>query len=222
MPPCDDGSVTPGDRLEALERRYLVARDARDRLDVARARAEPADQAALEDLALAASTEVHARYDAFDPTDAAALGDDDRRAFELIGSGMDAADDYRLPVAPDIESEACDNAAAWRDAMARGGDALRSRLEACYAVRAAGLTVGTERVGRLGIIDRLRREPDRGRRQALFLALEPLWRVMAGDDEARSPYRALIRESAPGWRAGGSSTARNAEALGTTRDAVET
>ena len=213
--------MTPGDRLEALEGRYLAARDARDLLDVARARGD-ADTAALEARALAASSDVHARLDAFDPIDADALGVEDRRALALMASGLDAADGYHLPVAPTLEAGLCADPGARRDAIARGGDVLRSYLEACYGERAGALAVGVETLSRMEILHRLGVEPDPGRRQALFLSLEPLWHVLAGDDEATSPYRALIRETAPAWRAGRSSVTENAEALGMTRDAIET
>ena len=214
--------MTPGDRLEALESRYLAARDARDRLDVARARGEPVGIAALEAQALAASTDVHARIEAFDGPARASLGDEDQRALETMRSSMDAADDFRLPVPPVLPPGTCDDPAAWREALARGGDTLRARLEACYADRADTITIGGETLTRLQVLGRLGSEPDPGRRQALFLALEPLWRVMAGDDGDASPYRALVRESAAAWRRRGASEARNAEALGVGREAVET
>jgi hypothetical protein len=214
--------MTAGDRLGALEHQYLAARDARDRLDVARARGEPADTASLEARALAASTDVHARLDTFGPVDRDDLGDDDLRALDRMASGMEAADGYRLPVAPVLAAGICDDLAARRDAIARGGETLRGYLEACYGVRAAALAVGTETLSRLQVLHRLEIEPDRGRRQALFLSLEPLWRVMTGDDEANSPYRALIHETADSVADGRSSVARNAAALGVTRDAIET
>ncbi len=214
--------MTPGDRLQALERAYLVARDARDRLDVARARGEPADVAALETRALETSTDVHARLKAFDAASRDGLGDEDRRALDLIQSGMDGADAYHLPVPQAMPEGACDDPAGWRDALAHGADALEARLEACYAARAEAIAVDDGVITRLQLLARLGTEPDPDRRRALFLALEPLWRVMAGDDGDASPYRALVRAAAPASRAGTSSIARNAAALDVTRDAVET
>jgi hypothetical protein len=219
---CDDAGVTPGDRLQAIEERYLAARDARDRLDVARALGELVDIDTLEAQAHSASSDVHALLSAFHPGDAATLLDDDRRALATMRAGIDAADDYRLPVSPAMPPGTCDDPSAWREVQARGDHALGDWLEACYATKAAGLRVGDETLTRLGVLARLGGEPDRGRRQALFLALEPLWRVMAGNDGRESPYRALLDSVASSWRAGHSSTARNAAALGVTRDEVET
>jgi hypothetical protein len=214
--------MTPADRLRDLERSYLVARDARDRLDVARARGEPGDPAALEASALRASTGVHAGIAAFDEDDRAALDADDRRALAVMARGMDAADEYHLPVAPSLEGVPPNDPVARRAAVARGGEALRTYLEACYGHCSERLLVGQETLSRLQVLHRLGSEADPGRRQALFLSLEPLWRVMAGDDAATSPYRALIHEAAQAWRAGRSPVAANAAALGTTPAAIET
>jgi hypothetical protein len=214
--------MAPGERLEALEARYLAAREARDRLDVARATGEPADLAALEATAAAASVEVHEALAGWSDADAATLGDEDRLALEMMRSGIDAADAYLLPVAPAVPGGPCGELEAWHAAIAEGGAPLRLRLEACYAASANALHAGDVTLTRLGILGRLGTEPDAGIRRTLFLALEPLWRVVDGDGGAGSPYRRLVRDAAPEWRAGSGSVARNAAALGVTPDEVET
>jgi hypothetical protein len=209
------------DRLAALEAAYLAARDARDRLDVAQASGRPADPSQLETAAAETEAAVRAAYAglAADAGARAALGDEDTRALDAIGRGIEAAfgPDAELPVAPSIERSACDDADAWSEAIAAGGTDLQRRLEGCYGAVADGLDVGGERLARLQVLARLAREPDPAARRRLFLALEPLWRTVDGDGGsggAPTPYGALLRESRVRWADGHSPIAANERALG--------
>jgi hypothetical protein len=218
-------AVNPGERLAALEDRYLAAREARDRFDVARATGRPDDASPLREAAATASAEVHALLDAFPETDVPALSPDDRRALAVIRSGIATADAYSLPVAPEIPPAECDEAPRWQELIADGGEPLRARLEACYAVAAAALPLHNGTLDRLQVLDRLATEPDGPARRELFMALAPLWRVFDGEgavDPSTSAYRRIIRDRAPSWKAGVSSVARNAAALGVSPDAVRT
>jgi hypothetical protein len=220
--------VTPAARLAALEAAYLAAREARDRLDVARATGEAPDLAGLDRRAAEASAAVHAGLAAFDPVAAGDLSPDDRRAFDRIRDGMAEADAYSLPVAPEIAAEvapgagggSCGDPGAWDRLIVAGGKPLHQQLEACYAATADALAVGGEVLSRPQVLGRLGTEPDPGVRRDLFLALAPLWRVVDGDDEGGSPYRALIREASQEARLGRSRLAANAAGLGVAPDEI--
>ncbi len=216
--------MTP-DRLTRLEVAYLVARDARDRLDVARVRGEPADTHVLEVEAAETERQVRRELVAIDGTQ---LTVEDQRALAAIRAGVNTAlgQDGGLPVAPEATLAECDDARAWSAALAAGGATLRQRTEACYGAVAQALDVNGQTLNRLQVLARLAAEPEAARRRDLFLALGPLWRTVDGmkaDDGGRpSPYAALLRESARAWRAGRSPIAANADALGVTEREIET
>ena len=178
--------MTRPERLVALEAAYLAARNARDRLDVARATGEPEDVRGLEHQAAEASAAVHAGLAAFDPRAVSGLTPEDRRAFDRMLEGMAEADTFSLPV---------------------------GELEGGYAATADALAVGNEMLSRPQVLARLGSEPDPAVRRRLFLALAPLWRVVNGDGEGGSPYRVLIREASQEARRGRSRLAANAAGL---------
>ena len=213
--------MTPESRLAALESLYLVAREAHDELDVARGTGEPPDVTALEGVARDASEAVREALEAFPAADAARLRGDDARALAAVRAGIDAADAYELPVAPDGPAAGCADPDGWREVIETGGPGLRARLEACYGVVAEDLPLGDETLTRRQVLTRLGTEPSRARRRALFLALEPLWRTVDGDGDDGSPYRRLIADTAPTWSAGTDPVSANAAALGVTRDDLE-
>ena len=195
---------TAESRLAELEAAYLEARDARDRLDVARATglpAEPGAVAALERWAAGASAGVHAGIESFPAALVSILAPDDRRAFDAIRSGIAAADAYELPVGVDPDPAGADDAVGWRGAIEAGGEVLHRRLEAAYTTAAGALDVGAGlTLTRPEVLERLGVEPDAERRRGLFLALAPLWAVN-GDDADGSPYRPYVAGVAEGWRA---------------------
>ena len=211
--------------LAELEAAYLAARDARDRLDVARARGEPPDASSLERDAASAESAVRGALARLDAAPAVDLSTEDERALGAMRTGIETAfgPDAELPVAPAIERASCEDASAWVAAIEAGGTVLRERLEGCYATLADDLEVDGEHLTRPQVLGRLATEPDAARRRRLFLGLEPLWRTMDGDGGARanpgethlpSPYRALIRESRGRWAGGHSPIAANERALG--------
>ncbi len=219
--------MTPADRLADLEAAYLAARDARDRLDVARATGEPAATAELEARAKATSGAVHAGLATFDVDpdagdDAGAMAADarlaaeDQRALSRMRDGMAEADGYSLPIPPEAAAGACQDDREWQRLIADGGEPLHRHLEACYGATAETLEAGEERLSRPQVLARLGSEPDPRLRRDLFLALEPLWVVVNGDDAGRSPYRALVRGAAEEARGGRSRLDANANALGVT------
>ncbi len=191
--------------LAGLEEAYLEARDARDRLDVAKAaglRAEPDAVAQLEARAAAAADVARARFAALPEEVIGGLGPEDRRALDTMIAAAAVAEDSSLPTGPVLESGDCGDADEWRAAIDAGGRALQLRLEACYTSAAASLGVGEGlTLTRPEILEQLGVEPDPERRRELFLALGPLWRPVNGDDADGSPYRALLAGSAEAWRA---------------------
>ncbi len=209
--------MTPSERLAALEAAYLAARGARDRLDVARATGEPQDVRGLERQAAEASAAVHAGLATFDRRAVSELTREDRRAFDRMLEGMAEADAYSLPVTPGVEpgtrEASCGDARAWERLIAAGGEPLHRRLEACYGTTADALEAEGRVMSRPQVLARLGTEPDPVVRRHLFLALAPLWRVVNGDDEGGSPYRALIREASQEARLGRSRLAANAAGL---------
>ena len=214
-------AMSHADRLAILEAAYLDARDARDRLDVARATGEPSDATDLELEAAVTESAVRTALAAIDDDGSA---DDDARAVAAMRTAIDDgfAGDVGLPVSPPISRADCDGPGRLgRGDRRRGRAATRTRLEACYGAVADDLHVDGETLSRPRLLARLAAEPDADRRKTLFLALEPLWRTVDGDGGAASPYRALIRESAVAWAAGDSPIAANEAALGLATGDVE-
>ncbi len=193
---------------------YHLARDARDRLDVARAIGLPEDSSTLEAVALRTSAAVHAALEAFMPSDAAGLDEEEQRVLRTIREGIEAADTYGLPVAPALGPDLCTDPDAMHVALEAGGDVLQAHLVACFATLGEDLRIGDERVTRLQLIGRLGREPDVEARRTLFLALRPLWDVVDGGGRGASPYQVLVARSSERWRHGHSPIALNATALG--------
>ncbi len=224
------------DRLAVLERAYLAARDARDRLDVARGQGEPADQRDLEAAAADTERAVHAALAAFEAADQSdrerhrdegadheRSRDEDRRALASIRTGIRTplSRDAGLPVTPRDRFADCEDELGWSTAIAAGGETLRRRIETCYAAAEESIHVGDRTLTRLQILDRLATEGDAAERRRLFLAMAPLWWAVDGDGRERSPYRSLVQGSAAAWRAGRSPIAANAEALGLTGRTIE-
>lgn len=210
-----------GDGLAAVEVRYLDAREAWDRVDVARATGGGGNLALLETAARSASRDYRDALDAIAGLEDG-LGTEDRRALHAMRAGAESMETFDLPVAPEVSVGGCHEDHAWAAAIEQGGEVLRRRVVACFAATAASLPTDRGRMGRLQVLGRLAREPDAAARRRLFMALEPLWRVVDGDGDAASPYRAMVRGDAARWAAGHSPVAANALALGVSPATVQT
>jgi hypothetical protein len=153
---------------------------------------------------------------------AAPKSDDDRRALALMRRALEAD----LPASLDAAGEPPAAAACPGDveALARGPEAwdrFRAHLYRCFGAAASSLRVGDETVDRLTILGRLADAPDAAERRRLFLALEPLWRAVNGDNGAASPYRRLVRLASERARTRPSTIAAELEALGVPETDVE-
>ena len=103
---------------------------------------------------------------------------------------------------------------------ALGLDSLTRRTFACYGAAARRIVVDGDTLDRLSILGLLGRTEDPDQRRRLFLALEPVWRSVNGDDGENSPYRAMIPLRNAAW-AGVAPAAARARALGISPDSLE-
>jgi hypothetical protein len=102
--------------------------------------------------------------------------------------------------------QAADTAAAGcvydTDSLAAGAaglDRLTTRILDCYGRAASLIVVDGDSLNRLAVLGLLARTDDAARRRRLFLALEPVWRSVNGDDGRESPYRTLLRLRHAAW-----------------------
>jgi hypothetical protein len=148
--------------------------------------------------------------------------DEDRRAVEAMQRAL-ASD---LPASLDETAQPGSDAGCPGDvaALARGPegwDRLRAHLYRCFGAAAASLKVGDESVDRLTILGRLGDTGDAAERRRLFLALEPLWRAVNGDNGPDSPYRRLVGLGVERARTNPSTIAAELAALGVPEPDVE-
>jgi hypothetical protein len=194
------GTTASGMALASAESVYADLRGLRDGLDVAAAsgrnqRNDARPFTILTQIHNELRAEVSRRLATIDST---SLRPDDARALgimrRMLGRDLDS---LSLP------SFAAANAAVTRpdcvyDApaiarLADGLDSLRARIYACYGWTQSHLILDRDTLDRLSIFAALGREDDPIRRRRLFLALEPVWRTVNGDNGSGSPYRRLIR-----------------------------
>jgi hypothetical protein len=207
----------------AAESVYADLRDLRDRLGVAAASGRTAltdagSFATLVDAHNGLRTKLSRRLAAIDST---SLRPDDARALGLMRRAL-RRDLDSLPPPP---AKAADVAATQPDCTydahaISGLDSLRGRIYACYGWAQSHLVVDRDTLDRLSIFGALGRTEDAGRRRRLFLALEPVWRSVNGNDEPGSPYRQLIAAEVRGRRSA-EPAAEQARASGVPPDSLE-
>lgn len=78
--------------------------------------------------------------------------------------------------------------------------AQQQALYACFAELGNHLAFENASVTRVDAFGLLATIPDAERRKALFLAFEPLWHALNGNDDPDSPYRRMIRQAAAQFR----------------------
>jgi len=99
-------------------------------------------------------------------------------------------------------------------------DSLTRHTFECYGAAARRILFEGDTLDRLSILGLLGRTDDPARRQRLFLALEPVWRSVNGDDRDASPFRAMARGRVRRW-AGATPMAARARSLGVTPEILE-
>ena len=196
------GVAPTASHLAVAESLYADLRDVRDHIDVSLA---SGDTGITDATSVAAWIQNHnalrksvaARLAAID---SAALRGDDRRALGLMRHTLERDIDTLVPpsaaageATPSRPNCAYDPRAMV--ALPKGLDSLRARAYACYGWAQSHVAVGTDTLDRLTILGMLGRTADPARRRQLFLALEPVWRSVNGDNGPASPYRVLGAEA---------------------------
>jgi hypothetical protein len=208
-------------QVAAAEAGFLEARDALDRADLARATGVDTGLAGLDAESEARAAPVMAALDALE-AELDSLEPEDQRAVVAMRASLEAPGEASSLVTHPSPADSCSDAETVAAILAQGGAALRGQVQACFASTAAALRVDGQTLSRLQILSLLAIEPAAAARRRLFMALEPLWRVVDGDGGAASPYRVMAQEVADAWAAGESRVARNARSLGLGPTAVET
>jgi hypothetical protein len=184
----------PGGPLAAAESLYLDLRDVRDRLDVAAAAARPVASDGTPVSALVARHHELRRavIERMGAVDSVQLPAEDRRAFGVMRRAL--ARDLTPVSAPAGPAAAAERRpdCGYDPGAAGGVDSLRARIYACYTWGQSRVVVGDDTLDRLTVYSELARTESRERRRRLFLALDPVWRSINGDNSPASPYRTLI------------------------------
>ncbi|MGQ0702614.1 MAG: hypothetical protein ACT4PM_05725 [Gemmatimonadales bacterium] len=209
-------------RLRQLEQVWLELQIARDQLRLTRnlglavsPRGEPADTLGARQARL--TLRVRALVDGIS---ASSLTGDDAGALAAIREALvEAEAEEDRPEGP---AEPADCGDPFPPALRGAGLAvLTRRTFACYGAAARRIVVDRDTLDRLAILGLLGRTDDAGRRRRLFLALEPVWRSVNGDDGAGSPYRRMVALRNSTWSGRGTPMEERARALGIEPDSLE-
>ncbi len=204
--------MTPIGRLES---QFADAWEAHNRAEIATIR-EVGDPTRVSATRASSRSAIDAAVAALAALPIDGLGHEDVRAVASMREtlGLLDAEDPLLTMAIDTTDDEADDRPA-EDVLAVDGlAALLLRSSRAYARAADAVDIGGETIERPDVLARLATEPDPAARRRLFLALEPVWRGVDGDDGPGSPYRVAVRESAAIWRRDGSPVDANARALG--------
>jgi hypothetical protein len=210
----------PGGALAAAESLYLDLRDVRDRIDVAAAAARAVASDGTPVSALAARHHELRRsvIERLGTVDSAELSEEDRRAFGVMRRALQRDLTPVSAPGPSAAAERRPNCRYDPAAFPRT-DSLRARIYACYAWAQQHVVVGDQSLDRLTVYGELARAPSPEQRRRLFLALDPVWRSINGDNLPTSPYRRLIALDAA--RGGELPSSREARLAGVPPDSLE-
>jgi hypothetical protein len=211
--------------LAAAESAFADLRAIRDRIEITTAggRRESPEGIALPVLARRHDQLRSAVAARLSSIDSSALAGDDRRALAVMRAALQGD---LGPVAASLEATPEARPECRYDARAiaaapNGLDSLRGRIYACYGWAQHHVTVDGDSLDRLGVLAALARTSEAGQRRRLFLALDPVWRSVNGDDGPESPYRLLVALEHRGRAGRESSSAERARALGLEADSLE-
>lgn len=186
-------SARPANQLGAVEPLYADFLDAGGAISLIESGAvtsfDNLDRTAWQarfDASLAALNEALARIDE------ARLSAKDRRALLGMRSGIEFRTGASLAPTGDCADAARPDAS---------GRELRTALYACFSSLGDAITFEGRTYSRVAALQLLERLDEPGRRRALFMAMEPLWRAVNTDNAQSSPYRRLIIAEAEHARA---------------------
>jgi hypothetical protein len=209
--------------LAAAESLYADLRDRRDRIDVtlASGRTAPAD---LDAASIQRYNELRRTVAVrLAVIDSSTLRNDDGRAFSVMRQTLERDLDS-LPLRAEsaaANAPECNYDAAAIARLSGGLDSLRKRIYACYGWAQSHVVVDQDTLDRLTVLASLGRITESTRRRQLFLALDPVWRSMNGNDLPGSPYRQLIAAEMRHQSRGEPPAARQARASGLPPDSLE-
>jgi hypothetical protein len=220
---CAPGGAPPSPgppALAAAESAFADLRVIRDRIAITTAsgRRESPEGVSLRVLGRRHDERRAAFAQRLAAIDSTRLGDQDRRALGImratlerdltpIAAALEAAP--RAEAVPDCRYDATAIAAA-----PNGLDSLRGRIYDCYGWAQHHIVVGADSMNRLSVLGALARTEGPEERRRLFLALEPVWRSVNGDNNPESPYRLLLRLEQRSRAGRESPAAERARALG--------
>ena len=115
----------------------------------------------------------------------------------------------------------CDYDAGAVISTANGIDSLTARMLACYGKAARTIRYGADTLDRLSVLGRLARENDPIEGEALWTALDQVWRSVNGANDPRSPWRTLVAAHARAWKGDSLPIKARAKALGLTAAQAE-
>ena len=98
---------------------------------------------------------------------------------------------------------------------------LRQALLVCFTESANNVSFEGGKINRQSVLDLLHEIEEPERREAVFMALLPLWKAINGDNEPDSPYRRLIALAAVGAAKNGSEVDHAARDAGVSTADVE-
>jgi len=211
--------------LAIAESLYADLRDLRDRIDVALA----SDRTGITDATpLAAWIMGHnelrrslaVRLAAIDSV---GLSSGDRRALAVMRGTLVDIDTLSPPTAITESLPSPPNCGYNPRTIAsrpNGLDSLRARVYACYGWSQSQIVVAGDTLDRLTILSRLGRTAHSAQRRRLFLALDPVWRSINGDNGPNSPYR-VLEETAHQKQKGDLPSLVQVSASGVSPDSVE-
>jgi hypothetical protein len=212
--------------LAPAESLYADLRDSRDRIDVTIASGRTGIDAQTPVAAYIMGynglrRNVAARLAA---VDSSTLREDDGRAFDVMRRTLGRDLDSLSPsptTSPAARAPSCNYDAPPIARLSNGLDSLRARIYSCYAWAQSHVVIAGDTLDRLTILASLGRTEETGRRRELFLALDPVWHSMNGDNSATSPYRHLIRQEVRRRHQAESPAAEQARASGVPPDSLE-
>ena len=145
----------------------------------------------------------------------------DLSAFGVLGERYSALADPEPPPLPG-QAAAVNCGSSWQVPSATRDtlSALTAHVFDCYGRAAQHVIVDGEALDRLTILGLLGRTDDPVRRRRLFMALEPVWQSINGDDSPGSPYRQMVALRLRSWEGSTPMVARARE-LGVGPDTLE-